>query len=149
MKKNEFYQSFKAIACGEFHLGAVVYIDLGKEGFDFFPELGRPIIFAGLTSNWRESTINSAEEIVAKISQQEGINIGIAAGNATERDFYDLQVCKGYGHIKPGQFELNKLTIKSAFKPGGFEVTGWEVVKNVPENFEFFFSGLIEQTINA
>lgn len=137
MKIEEMWRLFKSVVYGDNHMGAVVYVDLAKPGFNFFPELGRALIFSGVTNRGRVSTINDAEEIIAKIMNQESINF-------IDRDFYDLQTWKGYegDEFKPGYFVLDKLAIKQDGN-GRLFVEGWLPILGIPENFRELFSCLI------
>lgn len=131
------WKSFKVILHGTRHIGAVAYIDLTQLEDNPFSETDRTLVFSGITSSWRTSTINDAETIVEKISKQEGIK-------PSDRDFYDLQTCKGYPSYKSGQFELNKLSFKT--KGGKIADISWKVFKadKVNESFRLFFLPLIE-----
>lgn len=127
------WDSFRAVSYGDDHMGAVVYVDLTKPGFDLLPSFGKPLIFSGVTINDRYSTVNNAEDIIAKIREQEKIKI-------TDRDFYDLQTWKGYPGFERGQFILSKIHFK---KSKEIWVKSWEEIKVVPENFALIFHCLI------
>lgn len=135
MKLSNFWNSFNAISYGSKRMGTVVYIDLARPGFQFFPEeFGLPLIFSGVSLGNRVSTINSAEDIIKKISAQERIN-------PCKRVFYDLQTAKGYPLLKKGEFILNKLYLKKNKRE--LSVEKWSEVKKVPENFSYIFLCLL------
>jgi len=132
---NEFWDSFKAISYGLHHMGAAVYTDLTKPGFNFLPpDFGRPLIFSGVSSSYAPSTINDAEDIISKIMAQE--KIGLA-----DRDFYDLQTWKGYRGFKEGQYVFNRLNFK--IRRGKICDITWREIKGLNKGFELLFFCLI------
>lgn len=134
------WQHFKAIPYGGIHMGAVVYIDLVGQ-LQFFPTLGKPLIFSGVTRISRVSTINAAEEIIAEIMRRENIS-------ATDRDFYDLQTRKGgYCFTSSGTnakigFVLDRLNIE--VNKDKISVGSWSPVQNIPQDFREIFYCLIQ-----
>lgn len=128
MKLNELWKRFKSVIYGDVHIAAVVYIDLSGTGI--LPELGkRALIFSGVTSRGRASTINSAREIIEAIVKQESIDIN-------SRDFYDLQTYKGYEHLKLGNFILDRVSLQHGSP-------SWDNVTIIPNDFQNIFYNLI------
>ena len=82
-------------------LSAVVYINLGKLGM-FLDQGGLAILFSGVGTVGRTSTIDAAEDIIRAIAAQEDID-------PTASVFYDLETYKGYENMKPGQCLLNRI----------------------------------------
>lgn len=132
--------SFKAVTYfASMDMGAVVYIDLAKLEGRFLPKnFGKPLVFSGVSlgrlrrADWW-STINNAEEIVAKILEQENLKYD-------DRVFYDLLTSKGYPCFEEEEFKLERLHFK---QDGELDTENRTAIKRVPKRFFCLFACLL------
>ena len=78
--------------------------------------IGRDYVFSGLEAPG--TTINFAEDIIVLICAAERLD-------PRRITFYDLQTYRSYISKKPGEYELDKLTLKFGEGRFGFYATTW------------------------